>query len=77
MKPINDEGYYVGPEMEWNVEDVEAIAAIEFGAEFSDEDLEYVLVETLRDNQYIQRVIKEAIQLNITIALRNGIIKKQ
>jgi len=76
MKHINDEGYYVGPEMEWNVEDVEAIAAIEFGAEFSDEDLEYVLVETLRDNQYIQRVIKEAIQLNITIALRNGIIKK-
>jgi len=77
MKSINEEGYYVGPEMEWNVEDVEAIAAIEFGAEFSDEDLEYVLVETLRDNQYIQRVIKEAIQLNITIALRNGIIKKQ
>jgi len=77
MKLINDEGYYVGPEMEWNVEDVEAIAAIEFDAKLSNEDLEYVLIETLRDNQYIQRVIKEAIQLNITIALRNGIIKKQ
>lgn len=76
MKLINDEGYYVGPEMEWSVEDVKVIAAIEFGAEFSDEDLEYVLVETLQDNQYIERVIREAIQLNITIALRNGIIKK-
>lgn len=77
MKLINDEGFYVGPEMEWNVEDVEAIAAIEFGAEFSNEDLEYVLIETLQDNKHIQRVIKEAIQLNITIALRNGIIKKK
>ena len=48
MKLINDEGYYVGPEMEWSVEDVKVIAAIEFGAEFSDEDLEYVLVETLQ-----------------------------
>lgn len=76
MKLINDEGLYVGPEMEWSVEDVKVIAAIEFGAEFSDEDLEYVLVETLQDNQYIERVIREAIQLNITIALRNGIIKK-
>ena len=77
MKLINDEGYYVGPEMEWNVEDVEAIAAIEFDAKLSNEDLEYVLIETLQDNKHIQRVIKEAIQLNISIALRKGIIKKQ
>lgn len=77
MKLINDEGFYVGPEMEWNVEDVEAIAAIEFGAKLSNEDLEYVLIETLQDNKHIQRVIKEAIQLNISIALRKGIIKKQ
>jgi len=77
MKHINDEGFYVGPEMEWNVEDVEAIAAIEFDAKLSNEDLEYVLIETLQDNKHIQRVIKEAIQLNISIALRKGIIKKQ
>lgn len=77
MKLIDGWGLYVGPEMEWSIEDVRVIAAIEFGAEFSDEDLEYVLIETLQDNQYIERVIREAIQLNISIALRKGVIKKK
>tara|TARA_Y100000114_G_scaffold144340_1_gene152812 strand:+ start:375 stop:668 length:294 start_codon:yes stop_codon:yes gene_type:complete len=57
---VNDEGYYTGPEMEWNVEDVEIIAGRK-GLTFQQDDYARILVASLTDNPGVMQRIEQAI----------------
>ena len=57
---VNDEGYYTGPEMEWNVEDVEIIAGRK-GLTFQQDDYARILIASLMDNEGVMERIEKAI----------------
>ena len=75
MNDINKEGYYVGPELQWNVEDVEIFAQAN-DMEFSQEDYKRILKATFEDNQMLMEVIQESIGLTIDFMLDEGELKK-
>jgi len=75
MTDINEEGYYTGPELRWNVEDVEIFAQAN-DMEFSQEDYKRILKATFEDNQMLMEVIQESIALTIDFMLDEGELKK-
>jgi hypothetical protein len=72
MKPINDEGYYVGPEMKWNTEDVETIVINDFELELSQEDLKRVLIASFQDNDWLMEKMHDCIKDTIHYMLLEG-----
>ena len=75
MTDINEEGYYTGSELRWNVEDVEIFAQAN-DMEFSQEDYKRILKATFEDNQMLMEVIQESIALTIDFMLDEGELKK-
>tara|TARA_R110000751_G_scaffold6756_10_gene28572 strand:+ start:2530 stop:2877 length:348 start_codon:yes stop_codon:yes gene_type:complete len=75
-KDINEDGYYTGAEVQWNVEDVE-----EFGLnnhpelELSEEDCERILVATFQDNEHLMQMINESIGSTIDHMLETGALE--
>ena len=74
MTDINEEGYYTGSELQWNVEDVEIFAQAN-DMEFSQEDYKRILKATFEDNQMLMEVIQESIALTIDFMLDEGELK--
>ena len=75
MTDINEEGYYTGSELRWNIEDVEIFAQAN-DMEFSQEDYKRILKATFEDNQMLMEVIQESIALTIDFMLDEGELKK-
>lgn len=75
MTDINEEGYYTGSELRWNVEDVEIFAQAN-DMEFSQEDYKRILKATFEDNQMLMETIQESIGLTIDFMLDEGELKK-
>ena len=75
MTDINEEGYYTGSELQWNVEDVEIFAQAN-DMEFSQEDYKRILKATFEDNQMLMETIQESIALTIDFMLDEGELKK-
>ena len=75
MTDINEEGYYTGPELQWNIEDVEIFAQAN-DMEFSQEDYKRILKATFEDNHMLMEVIQESIALTIDFMLDEGELKK-
>lgn len=76
MTDINEEGYYTGSELQWNIEDVEIFAQAN-DMEFSQEDYKRILKATFEDNQMLMEVIQESIALTIDFMLDEGELKKK
>jgi len=74
MKNINEEGYYIGSEVQWNVEDVEIFAQAN-DMEFSQEDYKRILNATFEDNEVLMETIQESIGLTIDFMLDEGELK--
>ncbi|MEL0117979.1 MAG: hypothetical protein VXB01_03480, partial [Opitutae bacterium] len=60
-KLIDSEGFYVGPEVQWSVQDVEMITSSQ-NLGVNESDLERVLIATFQDNEYLMTEIHEAIK---------------
>jgi hypothetical protein len=71
MKLINDEGYYTGPELQWNVEDVE-VACERIGLSLPESDYERILIASFEDNDWVMERMQQAIQENIKYMMDNG-----
>ena len=76
MKEINEEGFYVGPEVQWNVDDVEAIAMNEFELELSQEDLKRVLIASFQDNEWLMERMHDCINDTIIYMISQGELKR-
>jgi len=74
MNNINEEGYYIGSEVRWNVEDVEIYAQAN-DMEFSQEDYKRILNATFEDNEYLMNRIQECIATTIDFMLEKGELK--
>jgi|TARA_R110002073_G_scaffold158211_3_gene313593 hypothetical protein len=74
MNNINEEGYYTGSEVQWNVEDVEIFAQAN-DMEFSQEDYKRILNATFEDNEYLMNMIQECIATTIDFMLDEGELK--
>ena len=75
MTDINEEGYYTGSELRWNVEDVEIFAQAN-DMEFSQEDYKRILKATFEDNKMLMETIQNSIALTIDFMLDEGELKK-
>jgi len=75
MTDINEEGYYTGSEVQWNVEDVEIFAQAN-DMEFSQDDYKRILKATFEDNQMLMEIIQESIGITIDYMLDEGELKK-
>ena len=64
-EPIDPEGFYTGPELKWNVEDVEMYAE-SMGVTLSDHDLRRVLIASFEDNEALMDSIAHHIKDTIT-----------
>ena len=73
---VDDEGYFRGAEMLWNIEDVEMIAQQE-GYEISEEDMKRVLIASFADNEWLMGEIRSAIESTMDWMIRQGEIKTQ
>ncbi len=71
MTKINKEGYYIGSEVQWNVEDVEIFAQAN-DMEFSQEDYKRILIATFEDNEMLMNAIQESIGIEIDYMLDEG-----
>ena len=76
MTKINKEGYYIGSEVQWNVEDVEIFAQAN-DMEFSQEDYKRILIATFEDNEMVMNAIQESIGITIDYMLDEGELKRK
>ena len=76
MDSISKEGFYVGPEVQWNVDDVEAIAISDFELELSQEDLKRVLIASFQDNEWLMEKMHDCIKDTIHHMLLEGELTK-
>ena len=76
MTKINKEGYYIGSELQWNVEDVEIFAQAN-DMEFSQEDYKRILIATFEDNEMLMSAIQESIGITIDYMLDEGELKRK
>ena len=76
MDSISKDGFYVGPEVHWNVDDVEAIAISDFELELSEEDLKRVLIASFQDNDWLMERMHDCIKDTIHYMLQNGELTK-
>ena len=75
MTKINKEGYYIGPELQWGVEDIEDFAEAN-DMEFSEEDCKRILRATFEDNEMVSKAIQKSIAITIDYMLDEGELKK-
>jgi|TARA_R100001510_G_C7452762_1_gene76856 hypothetical protein len=75
MTLINDKGYYTGPEMRWNVEDVK-MACERIGLTLTESDYERVLIAAIEDNEWLMGQIQEAILCAIEYMINQGELPK-
>lgn len=73
-RDIDKDGYYIGAEVRWNVEDVERCAA-ESDLDLSEEDCKRVLVATFQDNEDLMQIINEAIDTTIEHMIETGALE--
>ena len=73
---VDDEGFFRGAEMLWNIEDVEMIAQQE-GYELTEEDMKRVLIASFADNEWLMGEIRSAIESTMDWMIRQGEIKTQ
>ena len=71
---VDDEGYFRGAEVLWNIEDVEMIAQQE-GYEISQEDLKRVLIASFVDNEWVMEQIRSAIETTMYFMIEEGELK--
>jgi len=64
QKPVNSEGFYTGPELKWNVEDVECIAQ-RLDYDLDQATLERVLIATFQDNDGLMNDISRHIEFTL------------
>ena len=76
MTKINKEGYYIGPELEWGVEDIEYFAEAN-DMEFSEEDCKRILRATFEDNEMVSKAIQKSIAITIDYMLDEGELKRK
>jgi len=76
MTKINKEGYYIGPELQWGVEDIEYFAEAN-DMEFSEEDCKRILRATFEDNEMVSKAIQESIAITIDYMLDEGELKRK
>ena len=76
MTKINKEGYYIGPELQVGVEDVEIFAQAN-DMEFSEEDCKRILRATFEDNEMVSKAIQESIAITIDYMLDEGELKRK
>lgn len=74
MEMINDEGYYTGPEMQWNVEDVE-VACERIGLNLTQSDYERILIASFQDNEWLMERIQQAIETTVQYMIDEGELK--
>ena len=74
-QPINAAGFYIGPEVQWNVEDVEMYAE-SMGMTLSDHDLRRVLVASFEDNEALMETIAHHIKDTITHMVETNTITR-
>ena len=70
-KLMNDKGYYTGPEMQWNVEDVE-IVCDRIGFSLPESDYERILIASFQDNEWMMECIQQAIEPTIQYMIDEG-----
>ena len=75
QKPIDPEGFYTGPEVQWNVEDVEMYAE-SMGMTLSDHDLRRVLIASFEDNEALMETIAHHIKDTITYMVETNAITR-
>lgn len=73
---VDDEGFFRGAEVLWNIEDVEMIAQQE-GYELTQEDMKRVLIASFADNEWLMDQVRSAIESTIVYMIEEGQIKKQ
>lgn len=71
---IDDEGYFRGSEVMWNIEDVEMIAQQQ-GYEISEEDQKRVLIASLQDNTWLMEEINMTIRDTMDWMIKQGELK--
>ena len=71
---VDDEGFFRGAEMLWNIEDVEMIAQQE-GYELTQEDLKRVLIASFADNEWLMEQIRSAIESTMHWMIGQGELK--
>jgi len=71
MKLINDEGYCTGPEMQWNVEDVE-VTCERMGLSLTESDYERILIASFQDNEWMMERIQQAIETTVQYLIDEG-----
>jgi len=76
MTKINKEGYYIGPELQWGVEDIEYFAEAN-DMEFSEEDCKRILRATFEDNEMVSKAIQKSIAITIDYMLDEGELKRK
>ncbi len=76
MTKINKEGYYIGPELQWGVEDIEYFAEAN-DMEFSEEDCKRILRATFEDNEIVSKAIQKSIAITIDYMLDEGELKRK
>lgn len=76
MDSISKEGFYVGPEVQWNIDDVEAIAISDFELDLSQEDLKRVLISSFQDNDWLMERMHDCIKDTIHYMLQEGQLTK-
>ena len=64
QKPIDPEGFYTGPEVQWNVEDAECIAQ-RLGYDLDQATLKRVLIATFDDNETLMHQISKHIEATL------------
>lgn len=73
QQPINAAGYYIGPEVQWNVEDVEMYAE-SMGMTLSDHDLRRILIAAFEDNEALMDSIAHHIKDALTHLIETNAI---
>lgn len=70
-RPIDEKGFYTGSELKWGTMDVSRILD-EMNVTASEDDLERILIASLRDNDAVLQKINEAIEDTITFMTEEG-----
>ena len=71
---VDDEGYFRGAEVMWNIEDVEMIAQQQ-GYEISEEDQRRVLIASFHDNTWLMEEINMTIRDTMDWMIKQGELK--
>ena len=77
MTDINEDGIYIGSEVQWGVEDITRILFERGKYASSREDLERILKASFSDNEMVMNAIQESIAITIDYMLDEGELKRK